>query len=113
MSSEPPARAASSADDEEQRRDDDAVVDHLQHRALGALRREREDADRDEAELRDRGVADDQAGVGLRERHRRAVEDRRQPDQQHQRLEVHAGVGQHRQHDRRGSRRRRPSRARR
>ena len=31
-------------DDEQQRRDDEAVVDHLQQRALGALRVQREDA---------------------------------------------------------------------
>ena len=52
-------------DDEQQRRHDEAVVDHLQQRALGALRVQREDPERDEAELRDRGVADDQARVGL------------------------------------------------
>ena len=65
MSSEPPARAREQRDDEQQRRDDEAVVDHLQQRALRALRVQREDPERDEAELRDRGVADDQARVGL------------------------------------------------
>ncbi len=52
-------------DDEQQRRHDEAVVDHLQQRALRALRVQREDPERDEAELRDRGVPGDQARVGL------------------------------------------------
>ena len=62
-------RAAGAAgeqrDDEQQRRDDEPVVDHLQQRALGALRVQREDPERDEAELGDRGVPGDQARVGL------------------------------------------------
>ena len=48
-----------------QRRHDEAVVDHLQQRALRALGVQREDPQRDEAELGDRGVADDQPRVGL------------------------------------------------
>ena len=43
-----------------QRRHHEPVVDHLQHRALGALVAQREDPERDEAELRDRRVPDDQ-----------------------------------------------------
>ena len=63
MSSDP-VRSCEQGDDEEERRDDQAVVDHLQQRALRAGRlAEREDAERDEAELRDRRVAEDQARV--------------------------------------------------
>ena len=87
-------------DDEQERRHDEAVVDHLQQRALGPLGVEREDAQRDEAELRHGGVADDQARVGLREGDERPVHDGGQRDQQHQRLEVGGGVRVQRQHDR-------------
>jgi hypothetical protein len=56
------------------------VVDGLQQRALGAPTGlvEREDAERDEPELRHRRVAEDQPQVRLRERLDRPVEDREQ-----------------------------------
>ena len=66
-----PLRAAGAGgqrgDDEEQRRGHQAVVDHLQQRALAAGRPQREDPQRDEAELRDARVGDDQPRVGRRE----------------------------------------------
>ena len=78
---------------------DEAVVDHLHHGALRPLRVEREDPEQDEAELRDRGVADDQPRVVLRERDHRPVEDRDHREGDHHVLEVHRRVGQDRQHD--------------
>ena len=63
-------------DDEEQRRHHEAVVDHLQQCTLRTPRVQREDPQGDEAELRHRRVADDEARVGLREGHDRAVHDR-------------------------------------
>ena len=79
-------------------RDDERVVDHLQHRAVGAVGAQAEDPEGDEAELGDRRVAGDQADVGLRERHHRAVEDRGQRDQHHHLLELRGRLGKQRQH---------------
>ena len=74
-------------DDEEQRHHHEPVVDHLDDRSLGALVPQREDAERDEPELRDRRVPDDQRRGLLRERHHRPVQDARHRDHQHQLLE--------------------------
>ena len=86
-------------DDQEDRRHHQAVVDHLEHRAVGAVGSQGEDPDRDEAELGDRGVAGDQAHVGLRERHHRAVEDAGDADHQDQLLEVDRRLRVERQRD--------------
>ena len=75
------------------------MVDHLEQRALGALRVQGEDAERDEPELRDGRVADDEPRVGHGEGHDRPVEDRGQADEQEQRLEVRGRVGVDRQDD--------------
>ena len=63
------------ADDQEERADDDAVVDHLDHRAVDAVVGQREDAERDEAEVADARVGDDAFEVAFRQRHQRAVDD--------------------------------------
>ena len=94
-----PERSHSRATMQEDRRHHEAVVDHLQHRAVGAVGAQGEDPDRDEAELGDRGVAGDQAHVGLRERHHRPVEDAGDADQQDQLLEVDGGLRVERQRD--------------
>ena len=86
-------------DDDEQRRDDEAVVDHLQHRAVGAVGAQGEDPGGDEAELGDRRVAADEPNVGLREGHHRAVEDRGQGDHQDDLLELHGRRREERQDD--------------
>ena len=70
------------ADDEEQQAGREAVVDHVEHRAGGRLGGEREDAQRDEAEVRDRGVGHQPLHVALAHRQQRGVEDA--DDRQHQ-----------------------------
>ena len=50
-------------EDEERRRDHEAVVEGLQERALGARVAQGEDPQRDEAQLGDRRVAQDQPGI--------------------------------------------------
>ena len=86
-------------DDQERRNDDEPVVQRLEQRALVARRLQREDPEHDEAELGDRRVAEHEPHVGRRERERRPVEDRRQRDQQHQRLEVRRPGREQRQRD--------------
>ena len=86
-------------DDQEDRGHHQAVVDHLEHGAVGAVGAQGEDPDRDEAELGDRGVAGDQAHVGLRERHHRPVEDAGDADQQDQLLVGDGGLRVERQRD--------------
>ena len=86
-------------DDHEQRRDDQAVVDHLQDGAVGAVGGEGEDPRGDEAELRHRRVAGDEAHIGLREGHHRAVEDRGERDHQDHLLEFDRRIREERQHD--------------
>ena len=94
-----PGALVEQRDDQKQRRDDQPVGDHLQHRAVGAVGPQRPDPQRDEAELRDRGVAGDEPRVGLRERHHRPVEDRGERDQQDHLLEAARRGGEERQHD--------------
>ncbi len=86
-------------DDEEQRRGHERVVDALQQRALHSGALQREDPERDEPELGHRRVPDHEPGLRRRERHRRAVEDRGQRDQQQQGLVVLGGVREQRQRD--------------
>ena len=99
MSSEPADALGEQHDHEQHRRDDEPVLDRLHQRALGARRGVvgGEDAERDEAELGDRRVAEDQPRVGLRERHHRAVEDRQHGEHEQDRLEVVHGVREQRQ----------------
>ena len=59
----------------------------------------REDPERDEAELRDRRVAEDQPRVGLREGLHRAVEDRDHREDQQDRVEVLGRGREQRQHE--------------
>ncbi len=94
-----PGALPQQGDDEEDRCHHEAVVDHLEHRAVSAVGAQGEDPDRDEAELGDRGVAGDQAHVGLRERHHRPVEDAGDADQQDQLLVLHGGLGVEGQRD--------------
>ena len=63
------------ADQEEQGAGDDAVVDHLQHAALEALGGEGEQAEDDEAEVRDRRVGDQPLQVLLHRGDDGAVDD--------------------------------------
>ena len=63
------------ADDEEQQRRGQTVVDHVQHRAADRGRGEGEDTQRDEAEVRDRGVGDEPLEIALPGGDDRAVDD--------------------------------------
>jgi hypothetical protein len=85
--------------DEQERRHDEAVVDHLDERALGALGAQREDAERDEAELRDRRVARDPPHLRGGEGHGAAVQDRGEGDAQQQRLIARRGLREELQPD--------------
>ena len=59
-----PSTADQEASDEEQRGGREAVVDHVERRPALARRRHREDAQGDEAEVRDGGVGDESLEVG-------------------------------------------------
>ena len=63
------------ADEEEEHRRDGAVVEHLQHGAVDALRRERRHAEHDVAHVADRRVGDELLQVRLRHGAERAVDD--------------------------------------
>ena len=52
------------------------MAQHLEQRALHALHVEGEDADGDEAHMRDRGIGDQLLHVLLRQRHQRGVDHR-------------------------------------
>ena len=56
------------ADAQEERTGREPVVDHVEHRAGAGLRGEREDADADEAEVRDRGVGHQPLEIVLTDR---------------------------------------------
>ena len=63
------------ADHQEQQAGGQAVVDHVEHRAGAGLGGEGEDADADEAEVRDRGVRHQPLQVVLADREQRGVDD--------------------------------------
>jgi hypothetical protein len=72
------------ADEEEEGARRDAVVQHLVDAAGEPLRRDREEAEHHEAEVRDGRVGDEPLHVALHERHQGAVHD---PDHRHDREE--------------------------
>ncbi len=61
--------------DQEHRGGGDAVVEHVQRRTTLTLGRHHEDAENDEAEVRDRCVGDQSHDVGLSDRDDGAVDD--------------------------------------
>ena len=73
------------------------MVDHVEHRAGGRLGGEGEDAQRDEAEVRDRGVGHQPLHVALPHRQQRRVEDADHGQDEHERCEVARRVGEQRQ----------------
>ena len=80
--------------DQEHQRGRDAVVDHVEDRAGAAGRAEHEDAQHDEAEVRERREADQAQDVVLADGDQRAVDDRDQREHDHDRRRPLRGVGQ-------------------
>ena len=80
------------AGDQEQRGGRDPVVDHVEDRAVGALVGEHEDAERDEAEVAQRGQADQPQDVVLADCQERAVDDRDQGQHHDQRRSPVGGL---------------------
>ncbi len=63
------------ADQDEQRAGGDAVGQHLVHRAIESLLRERKNSKHDETQVAHRGIRHQLLHIGLHHRHQRAVDD--------------------------------------
>ena len=95
----PPARAASGRDDEERGGRHDPWLTICSSAPWPPSARQREDPERDEAELRDARVGDDEPRILGCERDRGRPQDRDQRDHQHQPLVMPRRVREQRQHD--------------
>jgi len=84
------------ADTKEQRARYEAVRDHQEHRALDALRVQREQAHRHEAHMRDRRIGDELLDVFLHQRDERGVDNGDNRQGVNQRRELNGGVREHR-----------------
>jgi hypothetical protein len=85
--------------EEEERRGDETVVDHLEHRPVQAEVVDREEAERDQAHLREARVGDHAAQVGRAEGDERAVDEAAGGEHEDRRAQVCGRPGELRDRD--------------